>query len=1007
MRKRFGNSIVYAINGFLLGLVLSSLVVGVWYLSLSYAGIITEPSFPVVLLVLEVGSPMPITLAVSGALIGRRLDRLALLNNELTVANDQLQHREKEMLLENNERSRLEKVLERGKREWEGIFDAVQDSIIVTDGDGKVIRCNQSAINQLGTSFYQLVNTPIENVMLGQDKNVFLESSGLPRDFFVVHKQRWFDLAEYPLFQADEHTGKIFIMRDITQRKNSEAIIRHQKDYLEALVKNSPVAIVTLDQEQRVESFNPAFETMFGFSRDEVLGRALDELLVDDRNRSEAAVLTQKVAKGEPVKCIVQRGRKDGSLVDVEILGVPLRLDDKPIGSLRLYHDITELIQARRAAENADQAKTEFLANMSHEIRTPMNGIIGMIDLSLGTDLSNEQFEFLSGAKESAEALMSVLNSVLDVSKIESGQLQLEKIEFDIVDVIEGLGQTMASRAEAKGLELVIFDDPYIPPVVLGDPGRLRQILINLTENAIKFTNKGEILIQTDLQAESDEYLLVRFTVADSGIGIPKDRQKAIFERFVQAEGSTTRRFGGTGLGLTISKQLVEMMGGTIGLESEQGRGSKFWFDIKFERADYQLQEIETSGSLKGTRILVVDDNAKNCTILLKMLEGFGCTANAVQSGLEVIPELFRGLLTNAPYQLVILDMQMPVLEGEQILKIIRKEKLTCDVKVIILTSLEHQSEMNTIRELGCSGYLVKPVRQSRLRGTLEYAFGLRKTLESLNRKKTTGSLSTEQMIPPLKILVVEDNHLNQKMINTYLIRQGHTVELAGNGLEAIEVLKSRTYDLIFMDVQMPVMDGLEATRKIREQEGQKIHTPIIAMTAYALQGDNQRCLEAGMDDYISKPLDTRRLIQVIYSWSKKKTGMLQAPNKVQPGPANTPESILDVGAALPRFSNDIKFYKSLLDELIDSLPTRIEELRSLNNDKRWERLADQAHNLKGVAANFGLLRMSALACQIDEFAKAENAEPVPGVIENAVRLLEEIKKSRAEMDIKKEKFSM
>ena len=297
MRKRFGNSIVYAINGFLLGLVLSSLVVGVWYLSLSYAGIITGPSFPVVLLVLEVGSPMPITLAVSGALIGRRQDRLALLNNELTVANDQLQHREKEMLLENNDRSRLEKVLERGKREWEGIFDAVQDSIIVTDGDGKVIRCNQSAINQLGTSFYQLVNTPIENVMLGQDKNVFLESSGLPRDFFVVHKQRWFDLAEYPLFQADEHTGKIFIMRDITQRKNSEAIIRHQKDYLEALVKNSPVAIVTLDQEQRVESFNPAFETMFGFSRDEVLGRALDELLVDDRNRSEAAVLTQKVAK--------------------------------------------------------------------------------------------------------------------------------------------------------------------------------------------------------------------------------------------------------------------------------------------------------------------------------------------------------------------------------------------------------------------------------------------------------------------------------------------------------------------------------------------------------------------------------------------------------------------------------------------------------------------------------------------------------------------------------------
>jgi two-component system, sensor histidine kinase and response regulator len=1006
MRKRIGNSVVYGINGFLLGLVFSSLVVGIWYLSLSYAGIIS-PSFPVVLLILEVGSPMPITLAVSGALIGRRQDRLALLNKELITANDQLQQREKEMLLENNERSRLEKVLERGKREWEGIFDAVQDSIIVTDGDGKIIRCNQSAISQLGTSFYQLVNTPIENVMLGQDKNVFLESSGMPREFFVTHKQRWFDLAEFPLFQADEHTGKIYILRDITQRKNSEAIIRHQKDYLEALVKNSPVAIVTLNQEQRVESFNPAFESMFGFPRDEVFGRALDDLLVDEHNRPEAAALTQKVAKGEAVKCIVQRTRRDGSMVDVEILGVPLRLDDKPVGSLHLYHDITELIQARRAAEKADQAKTEFLANMSHEIRTPMNGIIGMIDLSLGTELSNEQFEFLSGAKESAEALMGVLNSVLDVSKIESGQLQLEKIEFDIVEVIEGLAQTVSSRAESKGLELVIFDDPYIPPVVLGDPGRLRQILINLTENAIKFTDKGEILIQTDLQAESDDYLLVRFTVGDSGIGIPKDRQKAIFERFVQADGSTTRRFGGTGLGLTISKQLIEMMGGTISLESEPGHGSKFWFDIKFERVDNQMQEREPSVSLKGTRVLVVDDNVKNCTILKKMLEGFGCTATAVQSGLEVIPELFRGLLTNAPYQMVILDMQMPGIEGEQILKMIRKEKLTNEVKVIVLTSMGHRSEMNTIRELGCSGYLVKPVRQSRLCDTIEYAMGFRKSLDSHNRKKNTGSLGTEQLIPPLKILVVEDNHLNQKMIYTYLTRQAHTVQLAGNGLEAIETLKSHTFDLIFMDVQMPIMDGLEATRKIREMEGQNNRTPIIAMTAYALQGDNQRCLEAGMDDYISKPLDTRRLIQVIYSWSKKKTGKLQLPDKALTSQGNKPDSILDLNAALPRFSNDFQFYKTLLDELIDSLPARVEELESLYNDKKWVRLADQAHNLKGVAANFGLMRMSALAGQIDDFAKAGNVAPVPDLIENAARLLEEIKKSRADLDHKKEQFSL
>jgi two-component system, sensor histidine kinase and response regulator len=993
-------SVGYGIAGFLLGVIFAVIGVGIWYLTLHYGGIETTPSFNLILLTLTLGAPLPIILGVSGWMIGRRQDQLAQLNNKLLEANDQLEQREKDMLVENNERVRLEKVLERGKREWEAIFDAVQDSIIVTDSDGIVIRCNRSATFELGISFDQLVNAPISRINMGLAENVFLRSSAYLREFYIPEKSRWFDISEYPLYQADDRAGKIFIVRDITQRKKSASIIQHQKDYLEALIKNSPVAIITLKQDHTIESSNPAFESMFGYSRGEVLGRNMDELLADDHIHAEAIALTQRVLQGEPVKSIVQRKRKDNSLIDVEILGVPLTLENSPTGSLWLYHDITELMQVRRAAEQADKAKSEFLANMSHEIRTPMNGIIGMVDLTLGTDLTDEQFEFLSGAKDSAEALMSLLNSVLDVSKIESGQLQLENIEFEIPEIIEGVAQTMASRAETKGVEMVVFEDPRIPTIVRGDPGRLRQILVNLTENAIKFTEKGEILIRTELQESDSEKLKVRFFVTDTGIGIPYDRQKAIFERFVQADGSTTRKFGGTGLGLTICKQLAEMMGGGIGVESKPGKGSTFWFEVQFGPVSVKLEETEAEGSIEGLRILVVDDNATNRSIFSKMLASLGCKTTTVASGMEVLPELFRGLLTNDPYQLVVLDMQMPGMDGEETLRIIRRENLTRDIKVVVLTSMGRRNELKRLGDLGCSGYLLKPVRQSNLRNILEYALGFRKKIDRHVRFKVEDASNTDQLIPPMKILVVEDNLLNQKMISTYLTRHGHSVELRGNGAEAVTAVRKGSYDMIFMDVQMPVMDGLEASRKIRDAEGQNGHIPIIAMTAYALQGDNQRCLEAGMDDYVSKPLDTRRLIQVMHKWTKKSGGMIPASTNVETVKLKDADIFLDIASAMPRFSNDVEFYKGLLDEFIESLPERVEELKRLLRTKKWKQLSDQAHNLKGVAANFGVTRVSDYARQIDVFAQKEQDKSITGLIKNIENCMDSLRQARKDLDI-------
>ncbi len=768
-KKYTGHSLKYGITGFIIGLVFSVIGLGIWFISLEYIGLDLFPSFNLTAIIIALGGPLPVILFGSGWLIGRRQDQLELVNSQLIVTNDQLEQREKDMQAENAERLRLEKVLERGKREWEGIFDAVKDAIIVTDGEGYVIRCNRSATLELGISFDQLVRARIDQVKLGRAGNVFAKPVEYPREFYIPERDRWYDLSQYTLYLADDQAGKIYILRDTTQNKEFDRIIRQQKDYLEALIKNSPVAIITLKQDHTIESCNPAFESMFGYSPGEVIGRNLDTLLSDDRIHAEAIALTATVIGGEPVKSIVQRKRKDNSFVDVEILGVPLNLDNNSTDSLWLYHDITELMQARRAAEQADHAKSEFLANMSHEIRTPMNGIIGMVELTLGTELTDEQYEFLSGAKDSAQALMSLLNSVLDVSKIESGQLQLENVEFEIPEIIEGVAQTMASRAETKGLEMVVYEDPRIPEFVRGDSGRLRQILVNLAENAIKFTERGEILIRTELKNSSETQLVVRFYVEDTGIGIPKDRQKAIFERFVQADGSTTRKFGGTGLGLTISKQLAELMGGRIGVVSDPGKGSSFWFDILFEQVPVGIKESEIVSKLEGTRILIVDDNTTNRSIFSKMLESLGVRTESISSGADVLPELFRGLLSHDPYHLVVLDMQMPGLDGEQTLRMIRQEQLTKDVKVIVLTSMGRRSELNYLEELGCSGYLLKPVRQSNLKNILEYSLGLRKKTEKRGRTTQTEDMVLfDQPMPPINILVVEDNLLNQKMIRTF-----------------------------------------------------------------------------------------------------------------------------------------------------------------------------------------------------------------------------------------------
>ncbi len=517
----------------------------------------------------------------------RRLWRLQSEQRKLLEEQSILEKRDSELRLENAERIKLERILERGKQEWEGIFDAVQDAIIVSDASGIIIRCNDTATQLLHKRFDELVNYPIDQIVLGQKEYHDLTIREAFGETYLGETGQWFDLTRYPLNFGEDHSGTITILRDITERKRVEAIIAHQNEYLQTLINNSPVAILTTDLNRSVTSCNPAFSTLFGYSEQETLGKKFDLMIVNEALASEAIVMADMVMKSEWVKGITQRLNKNGSLLDVEISGVPLNFNNELIGALWIYHDITELMQARRLAEAADRAKSEFLANISHEIRTPMNGIMGMLDLTLGTELSDEQYSFQVAARDSAEALLNTLNSVLDFSKIEAGQLQLEQIPFDLTAVVEGVVQTLANHSIAKAIELLSFVDPKVPPRLKGDPSRLRQILLNLVGNAIKFTEVGEVLLRAEVENLDDDGVEIQFAVKDTGIGIPADRQQVIFERFVQADGSTTRQYGGTGLGLTISKELVEMMGGMVKVESVPNRGSTFSFLLRI-RENYR-----------------------------------------------------------------------------------------------------------------------------------------------------------------------------------------------------------------------------------------------------------------------------------------------------------------------------------------------------------------------------------------------------------------------------------
>jgi PAS domain S-box-containing protein len=786
----------------------------------------------------------------------------------------------------------------------------------------------------------------------------------------------------------------------VTDRWRAGRALQASESRLRTIVGSIDDVIFEFDAQGTCISLWTRNENLLLRPRSEIIGRKLPAFLSDELAAKVLVIIHRALTLGSHDDfeyCLDLREEKRWFLA--RVCPIPSE-SSAPSTVCILSRDISvrkraeEALQhAKEAAEAANRAKSEFLANMSHEIRTPMNGIIGMTELALGTGLTPEQHEYLSMVQSSADSLLGIVNDILDFSKIEARKLDLEVIEVNLRNTLSNAMKTLALRAHEKGLELTYHIHPDVPRALLGDPGRLRQVMINLIGNAIKFTERGEVVVHVHPESQTEDAVVLHCTVADTGIGISRAAQQVIFEAFTQDDSSTTRRYGGTGLGLAISARLAQMMGGHIWVESEPGKGSIFHFTARLElpRGAVAAPAPQESGTLRDLRALVVDDNATNRRILDEMLKNWDMKTTLAEGGAQAMAHLERARHSGIPFPLILVDAQMPDMDGFALVERIKQSPELTGATIMMLSSSGQRGDADRCRALGISAYLTKPIRQSDLLDAIIMVLGKRPGKAEMDLLVTRHTLRESR--PRLNILLAEDNEINRTFAQRLLERNGHTVIAVTNGRQALAALKESAlgrFDLVLMDVQMPEMDGLEATATIREREktiGSRV--PILALTAIAMHGDREKCLQAGMDGYVSKPIQVEDLfaeIDRLVPFTPQGSG--------QSGEAVRAEEKIEPAAGNPR-ARDAQLLRDLAELFFRSCPESLARIREAVTHQDGSALERAAHKLKGSVSTFTTCGAFEVAHSLEAMGRENNFVDAEETLQT---LKEEIEKLRPKL---------
>jgi two-component system sensor histidine kinase/response regulator len=892
------------------------------------------------------------------------------------------------------ERARAEATIARGAEErFRGIVEAADDIIFRTDAQGCFVYVNPAASEMLGygeaelmrRSFLDLVREDYreqarrfyEDQREQQMPNTYCEFPMVARDGRDV----WVGQRAQLVVEDGRFAGLQALARDITERKLLQQTVEREREQLRQIVSHAPVAMAMLDREGRHIAHSARWLRYLGIDDPSAVGRTLAEAWPAMPERYSEVF--RRALAGEVVtepEDVIERG--DGSQAFLRWTVHPWRDAQGAIGGVVLVvQNIELLVRARQEALEASRLKSEFVANMSHEIRTPLNGVIGMTHLLLDTQLSQDQREYAEVIDQSGRALLEVIDDILDFSKIEAGRMDVDVVDFDLGRVVHEVLAASAGAAQTKRLELACLIHHGVPRALRGDPGRLRQVLTNLVGNAVKFTDAGEVVVRVTLEGPPHpDSALVRFEVSDTGIGVDDALASRLFQSFVQADGSASRRHGGTGLGLAISKRLVTLMGGEIGLARRSGPGTTFHFTVPFGRQPSEAPARMTPpASLAGRRVLVVDDNATNRRILREQLGHWGMRVAVADGGAKALAVLRQAAAAGTAFDLAILDMRMPGMDGLSLARAIKDLDSPGNLKLMLLTSFGQRGHGAEASRIGISAYLTKPVDEADLYDSLVEVLASDGT-QRQRRLVTRHSLREAR--PPIAahVLVAEDNEVNQKVAVRILERLGYRVDVADDGNEALQACERTPYDVMLLDVQMPGLDGFEVARRIRAREQGARRLPIIAMTASAMKGDRERCLEGGMDDYVAKPVTPDALDETVRRWvSAARPTLTAAP----PASVEGTSGVLDekTVATLMSLDDDGTLMDELVGTFLSLLPARLASIREAAANGNAAELARAAHTLGGSCANLGCPRMADFCGQLEVLGRTGSVAGAPELL--------------------------